>query len=597
MIHPLPRESPTCEGREERCNDPQPCLPDATPETLRSKASQQQWEGVETNLRPELAVHLQQRLKAFGEGFRHNLALLGPPGSGKTFQLRALNNHASSDFFIVYCLLFKESYRGFLTRFLRILLQTALEDFRGSNGHTLLIEAETSDNSSLQQPDAALSFSTLLQKVETQLPKTASAIRAAEEALTRRLSMEAFNRALDVVPILSAERHQSCILILDEFLFLDELGLGHAFHELGKRVMTWPNTLFVLASSSPYRARMILRERLHLLFGQFELLTLESLDHQRTDAWLKHELMCLQGSQSWSSFLLQWLGVYPWYLSVFLGRLKEIALLQQTTLLTEALVFQAAWDVLGCPEGSLYQWCASRIAPLAHVRYGGRAIEILQQLAQGARTTTALRARIGRTALSGALQLLVEQDLVARKGTCLMVADPVLRCWLSAVLFPQRMGRIEEKEYFRAMFDQYLSSLWTQWLEHNRCSFPEQMRQLFSRFRDDTMVMDSKTGRLPRFESVNLKQPDDLESGVYLLAEGEGKRWCVNLQEGLVNESSVARFDAFCRKLSPRPSRKIVVAKHGMDPNARLLAKSTNMWVWEPNDLNILMDLYSPVIL
>ena len=43
-----------------------------------------------TNLRPELAHHLRQRLNAFGEGFRHNLALLGPPGSGKTFQLQEL---------------------------------------------------------------------------------------------------------------------------------------------------------------------------------------------------------------------------------------------------------------------------------------------------------------------------------------------------------------------------------------------------------------------------------------------------------------------------------------------------------------------------
>ena len=45
------------------------------------------------NLRPALAAHLGQRLEAFGEGFRHNLAIIGPPGSGKTFQLQELMSH------------------------------------------------------------------------------------------------------------------------------------------------------------------------------------------------------------------------------------------------------------------------------------------------------------------------------------------------------------------------------------------------------------------------------------------------------------------------------------------------------------------------
>ena len=43
-----------------------------------------------SNLRPPLAHHLQQRFLAFSEGFRHNLALIGPAGSGKTSLIQAL---------------------------------------------------------------------------------------------------------------------------------------------------------------------------------------------------------------------------------------------------------------------------------------------------------------------------------------------------------------------------------------------------------------------------------------------------------------------------------------------------------------------------
>ena len=64
------------------------------------------------------------------------------------------------------------------------------------------------------------------------------------------------------------------------------------------------------------------------------------------------------------------------------------------------------------------------------------------------------------------------------------------------------------------------------------------------------------------------------------------------MQEGLVDEPTIAHFDAFCRAQTPRPSRKIVITRRGVDDNARLLAKATNMWVWAAEDLEVLLDLY-----
>jgi hypothetical protein len=64
------------------------------------------------------------------------------------------------------------------------------------------------------------------------------------------------------------------------------------------------------------------------------------------------------------------------------------------------------------------------------------------------------------------------------------------------------------------------------------------------------------------------------------------------VQEGPVNEAAIASFDAFCRTQAPRPARKVVVTKSLMEENARLMAKTANMWVWEPDDLHTLMGLY-----
>ena len=534
------------------------------------------------NLRPDLARHLQQRLQAFGEGFRHNLALIGPPGSGKTFQLHQLLASQPAPAILIYCPMYRESCRSFLQRFLYAILQAGLHP---------LSPPSAQSNGQTQAPQP---LDALLQQAESHLPRTTAAVRAVDGLLTRRLYGEAFNRTLDAIPLLLEERRQPCVLLLDEFLFLEELGLVHAFHELGKRVMTWPTTLFILASSSPYRARTILRERLQLLFGQFELLTLEALDPTATSLWVQQELRGLRNVKTVSPFLINWFGSYPWYLAVMLKRLKELATLSKRPECTEPLFLQTAWDTLGSTEGSLHQWCASRVERLMEGRAGTRAVEALIQVSQGARTTTEIGKRIGRAGLSDALQLLVAHDLAQRNGMCWIITDPILRCWASTVLIAQRSeARLNSREV-RQRFDAYLSSLWTGWVQTHELSFSEQVVGLFAKFDDETVLLDSKTGRLPKFQTIRT-QPADPQTGLesYLIAEGAGRRWCATIQEQQVDEATIASFDAFCRTQSPKPSRKVVIAKTGVESNARLLAKTANMWVWESDDLALLMGLYT----
>ncbi|MDP3723344.1 MAG: hypothetical protein Q8R91_07605, partial [Candidatus Omnitrophota bacterium] len=300
------------------------------------------------NVRPELARHLRHRLQAFGEGFRQNLALIGPPGSGKTFQLQQLLAEPPATPLLIYCPVYREPCRSFLHRLLCAVLHAGSR----AGGET----AEAGAEADRQAPH---SLETLLRSAEPRLPRTTAAIRQIEGSLTKGLSGEAFNRVLDIIPVLVEEQRRPVVLILDEFLFLEELGLVHAFHELGKRVMTWPSVLFILSSSAPYRARAILRERLQLLFGQFELLTLDVLDRETAAAWVHQELKALQGRHEMGEFLIRWLGPSPWYLSVVLKRLRELAALRRRHELTESLLLQAAWDLVGSPEGVLHQWCSS----------------------------------------------------------------------------------------------------------------------------------------------------------------------------------------------------------------------------------------------
>jgi hypothetical protein len=215
------------------------------------------------------------------------------------------------------------------------------------------------------------------------------------------------------------------------------------------------------------------------------------------------------------------------------------------------------------------------------------------QIARGARTATEVGRRVGRGGLSEALQLLIEQDLAQRNGTCWLVTDPILRGWLSSVFAAQRADAQPDTDATRQRFDAHLRTLWADWVAAHTLPLTQQVVGLFGKFAEETVSIDSKTGRLPRFQAITTHQPRGEAS--YVVAEGQGRRWCATVQDRAMDEAAVAEFEAFCRGQTPRPVRKVVITRGGLDQNAKLLAKAANMWVWEAEELTTLMGLYGRV--
>lgn len=531
------------------------------------------------DLHPSLTAYLRQRLAAFQDGFRHNVAIVGPVGNGKSTLLQQVLADGPAGVLRVSCVLQRDSVPGFVKRFATATLRAALK---------------TSEE---------LPWEMLLQRAAAVIPETVAAARGLERYASGHLQAEAFVHALDLIPVLHQELQRPCVLVVDEFLHLEELGLSHAFHELGKRVMTWPYVMFWVSSSSSCRAREILRERLQLLFGQFELVSLGSIETPAAMTWMRQQCPGIGQAPDVSRFLLHWLGASPWYLNVLLKRMSELAHLRPAQgrsdgrgrrgrRVTEAIMLDAAWDVLGSSDGALHQWCAAQVDRIVHQPHGPLAREALVAIARGARTSQAIAQQYGtRRHLSEALQLLVEQDLVQRKGACWVIPDPLFACWLSGVVGEQFSQGLREPSAARATFHQTVLSTWTQWLAVAGQPLAARLEQLFAQFRNETVSLDHKTGRLPAFYQMN-RQPAVRSDETYLVAEGEERRWCCLIHEGKLDEAEIAAFDQFCRVQSPRPSRKIVVARDGMELNAKLLAKEANMWVWEPEDVNLLFLLY-----
>lgn len=520
-------------------------------------------------LRPTLTAYLQQHLQAFQDGFRHNLALIGPAGSGKSIVLHQVLESAEEHTSIIDCSLQRDSLPAFLKQFLAAVLRAA---------------AGTASGPSLEAT---------LEQARARAPRTTEAIRELlERYATGHVPAEAFTRALDVIPLLHEECSRPCVLVLDEFLHLEDLGLSHAFHELGKRVMTWPFVLFLVTSSSSYRAREILRERFHLLFGQFELVSVPAIEPAAAMAWMQDELPGLQADPEIAQFMLQWIGACPWAIHLLLKRMQERMRLNAERRATTSTLFQAAWDVLGSPEGALYHWCATRLERVLHHPHGLLAREALIAIACGAKTSQAIAKQAGATRhLALALQLLAEHDLVERKGACWVMSDQLMACWVVTILGSHERDGALTRAASKQRFAEALLGMWTHWEHAASQSLAQRIGGLLSRFRNETVSLDSKTGRLPSFDALHSHHPSQ-GGATYLVADSKERRWCCLVHEGTVEEAGVAAFEQFCRAQHPKPTRKVVVAQAGLELNAKLLAKESNMWLWEPEDVNLLFLLY-----
>ncbi|MBI2885400.1 MAG: ATP-binding protein [Candidatus Omnitrophica bacterium] len=530
------------------------------------------------DLRPALSAHLTQRLRASQEGFRHNLAVLGPAGSGKSTLVQHAMQTSATGSLRIFCSLQRESLREFLRRFAAALLRGALD----------------------APPDTALPE--LLAAAAPMAPRTVAAIQLLEQTAGGQAQADTFLGILDLVPLIHKELRRPCLLVFDEFLHLEDLGLSHAFHEVGKRVMTWPFATFLVTSSATARARTILHERLHLLFGQFEIMTLGPIEPQAAIAWMEQILPGAGRQPELTSFLLRWNGQAPGYLVGLLTRLHELAILNQETRQAtiahlsadhlNTLVEQAVWDVLGSPEGAWHQRFAAQVERLAHQPHGLLAREALLAIAQGARTNQAVAQRCGtRRKLPQVLQGLVEAELVQQHGACWMISDQPFACWLTGVLGPTLANGWPDRDRAQQHFVEAFRAMWTGWHEVAHTPLVERVGELFGKFRNETVLLDQKIGRLPAFGAFSTHRPHK-QGGAYLIATGEERRWCCLIHEGQLDETAIANFERFCRTQAPRPLRKVVIAKGGLDLNAKLLAKEANMWVWEPDEMNLLFRLY-----
>jgi AAA+ ATPase superfamily predicted ATPase len=245
--------------------------------------------------RDELQL-LKRRVIALKEGYRQNVALLGAPFVGKSSLLKNfLLNIDDPELVAVYLDLENKDFEYYFSKFSSSLLY----------GYAKVSGLPLHENLSL-----------LIESTRTQLPHTVAVIQRIQKDFQNNKHAAAYLGLLTLPEVFTNETGKFCVLIFDEFQVIEDFNLPDAFLDLGKKIMTQKKCFYILSSSYPQNAQKIIAERLSLLFGNFENITIEPFDLQTCQNFIQHSLIGVKMGATLRNFLTDFTGGHPLYLNL-----------------------------------------------------------------------------------------------------------------------------------------------------------------------------------------------------------------------------------------------------------------------------------------
>ena len=516
---------------------------------------------------------LKERVAAFSSGFRQNIAVLGRPFIGKTSLLQdMLPDMQQYNLVVVYAECREEPFELFCHRFLGALLYQYLKLKNGIS----------------QRED----LKTLIKNSRKQLPNITQAAENIEGFLKKKDFDAAYDLLLELPKLVHADSGVDCAVIIEEFDKLALYKLTNPFSVLGKKIMAQRNTFYILTSSSVKQARIILSEKLQLLFGNFEVIELGEFDFVSSSDFLSAKLEGFTMPEQYIKFIINFTNGNPFYLDIVASKIKEILLAQKKQRVTAETLEQAFDEIMFDSAGKIYQHFYGLVNAHCRNTNGVDILSILALIAEGSCKTKDITMSLNSSDKSvvSALSHLESVGMVEKMGVFNKIEDPVFRFWLKNVYQKRRMDFTSDNSYRKEIF---ISNLKKESLDFARSSkedMYEKIVDLFKSFGNDIIDIDRKRCVLPSFGDVATRVIG--ENGPYIVCHSKGSNWICQIRERKVTDKHVFDFIKDSKSGKYKFHKKVLIVIEGMDENAKLLAKSSGVWAWNLKTLNRLLDFY-----
>ncbi|MFA5087460.1 MAG: hypothetical protein WC552_00330 [Candidatus Omnitrophota bacterium] len=519
---------------------------------------------------------LKKRLLGLKEGYRQNIALLGDRFVGKTtVLLKFISDLEDDDVIKIYIDLDNRDLHYFSAKFIGSILYhyAKAKNFPLHDDVPLLVET-----------------------LKEHLPLTVKEIRRIQSHISHGKRNEAYACLLNLPEVFSNETNNFCLVFLEEFHNLEEMSISNAFQELGKKIMTQQKSLYVVTSSYPEIARKILSEKLSLLFGNFEVVTVEPFSLKTSRDFIEQRIKPLKMGHPLRNFLIDFTGGQPLYLNLILKEVVNLASIHQQTEIFNPILIQAIenrifdqWGVLTRHfELIINNMCSAkgnRIIASALIALSNNKLR-LKDLAK------ILEVKQG--VLTQKINRLIDNNLVVKNGSVIYLKDKVFRFWIKYV-FQRRLKAITlTPEKLRRDFVEEVENSIDSFNLHSQKDLSNRIMELFQCFDDEAFSINGRKYKLPIFRSVESMKLDAGSFNPFDMIKATSREgdWFIVLKRESFCENDVQRFLVESRKFSPRPQRLIMISFSDLDQNAKLKALQERFWIWNEAEVNALLNFY-----
>lgn len=508
---------------------------------------------------------IEKRVLGLLEGYRQNIAIVGDELVGKTTLVTTfLERFSDNRLVMVYLESRPEPIASFARRFIGVLLYNFLSN-------------------SAQPLKEDLEF--LVSKSEKYIPRTVAEIRSILAALEKRKKTNIFTDLLTLCDTLHQETQKSCVVIFDEFLNLEKMGVGTIYRDWSKVLISQKNTMYIIISSQKFKTKTILSKDLSLLFGNFEIIGVEPFNIKTAESYLDQRLGQTSTTPQVKDFLVHFTGGLPFYLELITEELVKSA----PAGLTDILV-----NLLYDSSGALNQRFSVYVKRYADLAASKEYLDILHHLACGHNKIKDLAHLIKKPVkeLNKRVSLLLETDVVSRNADFLKINDRVFGFWLRFVYQEKNRSLTFDPRNQKARLEEKIGAMVQEFLAQAKKPVLERVEELLRHFEDETIQIEKKKIKLTRFREI---KPLELETPNIrdgLLGRSNEGTWIIAFKNDSLTENDITEFSRECRKYRNRLEKKIIVTFRDIDANTRLRALDEKIWAMDMNSLNQIFDLF-----
>lgn len=519
---------------------------------------------------------LKKRVLDLKEGYRQNVALFGNRYIGKTAILRQFLANLDEEITVVYVDVENKDFRFFLDQFVGSLLCNYSRS-RKLPPHE----------------DVAL----LLESVQEGIPHTVSVIRKIYKDYHAKKLSTSFHGLLALPEIFTNETGRVCVLVLDEFHRLEEVTVPNAFAHLGKKIMTQKKCLYVVTSSHPQQAKKVLLEKLSLLFGNFEMISVDPLDPQTSRQFIEETLQGIIIKEPLRDFLVDFTGGYPLYLHLICNELVSLSVLHGQDEVFIPVLAQAVENTIFNRWGLISRHFELMVQELAAGKGNQIIPALLMSLANDKHKADDLCAELGfkKNQVAGKINRLKEEGVIFKNGNFYYFRDKLLKYWIKYIFQPRLKDMGGDPQQRRERFHQELQSCVENFNATSAKDLPLRIMELLYCFDNEAFDLNGRKYKLPVFrEIVPWKISNEQGQSLNVIkALTNEDVWLIAVKGENVSEAEVSALLEESRKNAPKPQRHLIISLKTLDENTRLKALQERCWIWNEDEINALLTLFN----